>query len=99
MLLTTFDPPSLPIIRIPKDIRHWGFCWNTHLRRLQIKNFHWFGRGRLSQVEWHPGVVRFEQLGEASDVNVVVVVKVTPPTIKRSKHFNSQIKPKNCESK
>ena len=52
----------------------------THLRRLQIENLHGFWRGRLPQVNGHRGVVRLEQLGEASDVHVVVVVEMTPPT-------------------
>ena len=54
---------------------------SSYLWIVQVPNIYWTCRGRLPQVNRSVGTLRQQQLGETSYVNVIVIVKVAPPSV------------------
>ena len=44
-------------------------------------NNHWSGCRRLSEINWVRGGILLKQLSQPKNIDVIVVIKVTPPTV------------------
>ena len=57
----------------------------SHLWRFQVEHLQRLGRRRLAEVDGPRRAVGPEKLGQAGHVDIVVVVKVAPPAVSRTK--------------
>ena len=52
-----------------------------HLWCIVVPNFNWSGCGRFSQVNRLVRGIRIQELGQPQNVDIVVIIKMTPPSI------------------